>query len=157
MFPEGAEVFGFDQVLLPSLPDGNAPIVDEQIPTISPLQAAVGAATLSGSGVRPVPALVNAVNTPTAGWVLLPAEGDAVQAVSPEIALNRLSELMVPGENIWETSVSSKDNGQGISWFLGGTTPGSGSPPLALALVLEEANPELARELGQQILEASFP
>jgi cell division protein FtsW (lipid II flippase) len=157
LFSEGVEVFGFDQVLLPSLPDGSAPVVDEHTPTLSPLQAAVGAATLSEGGVRPIPALINAVNTPTAGWVLLPAEGDAVQAVSPEIAAKRLSKLKVPGENFWESAVSSEVDGQGVSWFLGGTTPDSGSPPIALALVLEEANPELARELGRQILEASFP
>ncbi len=65
---------------------------------------------------------------------------------------------MMPGKNYWETTVSSTDDaGKGISWFLGGTAPGSGSVPLALALVLEDDNPGLAEEIGGQILEASIP
>jgi hypothetical protein len=158
LFPEGAEVYNFNQELLPSLPGGNTDLADEQFTVLSPLQAAVGAATLSGSGIRPAPILISAVNTPTAGWVLLPLASEAVQVVSPDSTVNRLKMLTVPGENFWETTTSTQDDdGTGITWFLGGTAPSSETTPLALALVLEETNPELAKVLGEEILGAAIP
>jgi hypothetical protein len=44
-----------------------------QTVVISPLQAALAAAALSHSGIRPAPRLVMSVKTPMQGWVVLPA------------------------------------------------------------------------------------
>ena len=158
LFPEGAQLDGLGQVVLSSLPDGGESADGEQASTLSPLQAAVGAATLSAGGFRPAPTLISAVNTPAAGWVLLPAEGSPEQVISSEAVTALLDGLSVPDKPLWGTALSSQaDTEEGVSWFLGGTMPGSNVAPYALALVLEEDTPELAHDLGLQFLESLTP
>jgi hypothetical protein len=99
------------------------------------------------------------VNAPAAGWVLLPADGKPEQLISPDEVTNLLDGLSMQNELLWGTALPSdnEDNQQGVTWFLGGTKPDSTAAPYALALVLEEDNPELARSLGEQFLAGLIP
>jgi cell division protein FtsW (lipid II flippase) len=158
LFPEGLPTYKLDQEIQIHLPTGAPPSPDDAQPALSPLQVALGASTVSGGGVRPVPQLVSAVDTPLAGWVLLPAQGSAAQVLSPETARDRLGSLSAGNSNNWETiQTASKDGESKTTWYVGGTIPNGSSTPLVLALVLEENNPELAAQIGRRILATQSP
>jgi cell division protein FtsW (lipid II flippase) len=158
LFPEGLSAFGLDQPLSLRLPAGDPPADDDSPAALSPLQIALVAGALSNNGLRPVPLLVSAVNTPSAGWVLLPPLGTPVQAISSDTALSRVNSLELPNARSWDhTQVVQPEAGQPVTWFVGGTQPGWSGTPLALTLVLEENDPEAAQEIGRQILTAAAP
>jgi cell division protein FtsI/penicillin-binding protein 2 len=82
-----------------SVPELRLPVSDLSIGEnniqVSPLQMALATATLSAEGVRPVPRLAMAVNTPTNGWVVLPGLGESVTAFTPEMASQAVEPLLV--------------------------------------------------------------
>ena len=122
---------------------------------VTPLQMALAAATLSGNGDRPSPTLTQAVLTPHQGWVILPAS-ESKPALSPDIVEETVMELTNPGSPLW-SSLGNAITEQGeITWYLSGTLPGWKDTPLALALVLEEDNPLLARQIGNKLLESTL-
>lgn len=158
IFPEGLSTYGLDQSIPLQLPVGNPPSPEDSQHTLSPLQVALAASTLSADGVRLTPKLINAVNSPLAGWILLPTEGSATKVLSPEIASARLESLTPPNTNIWETIVTNTSNTTTqTTWYVGGTHPNASGLPLVLALVLEENNPQLAANIGRQILANPSP
>lgn len=97
-----------------------------------------------------------AVNTPQQGWVILPTSDHPVQAIPIDQAESAALTLSVNNEPLWQ-SVGSAQNGPGkvVTWYIGGTLPGWKGAPIAAAVVLEESNPELARTIGQSLLEAT--
>ena len=158
LFPEGLAAYGLEEPLALRLPAGEPVTGDDSQTALSPLQAALIAGALSNNGQRAAPMLVSAVNTPTAGWVLLPALGTSVEALSPETAAARVSSMEQPSARTWDhTQVVQPDTGQPVTWFVGGTQPGWSGTPLALALVLEEDDPAAAQEIGRQILTNAAP
>ena len=127
---------------------------------VSPLQMSLAAAALSNQGERPVPRLVSAVNTPQAGWVILPSEEEAEMLLSSEAANAAAEQLVIPGTPFW-MSVARVPNGTDpgapvFTWVTGGTTSAWPGSPLALAFVLEEDNPALAFDIGLQLLKATI-
>jgi cell division protein FtsI/penicillin-binding protein 2 len=127
---------------------------------ISPLQMSLAAAALSNQGKRPAPRLARAVNTPQAGWVILPDQAGSETIFSAEAAQAAVEQLAIPGKPIW-ISVARVPDGSGpdapiFTWVIGGTTSAWPGSPLALAFVLEEDDPELAYEIGLQLLEATL-
>jgi cell division protein FtsW (lipid II flippase) len=124
---------------------------------LSPLQAALAAATLSNQGTWPAPSLVTAVNTPQAGWVLLPPvdqSNPALPAISSRTVTTGLS---LEGQMYWQASaVAPNGSGKWVTWYLAGTTPEWKGDPLALALLLENKDPATASEIGHSILEAAM-
>jgi hypothetical protein len=120
----------------------------------------LAAAALSNQGERPVPRLVSAVNTPQAGWVILPSNEKAETIFSPEAANAAAEQLVIPGTPFW-MSVARVPNGTDpeapvFTWVTGGTTSAWPGSPLALAFVLEEDNPALAYDIGLQLLGATI-
>ncbi|PWB53497.1 MAG: hypothetical protein C3F13_08765 [Anaerolineales bacterium] len=132
----------------------------------SPLQMALAAATLSNHGERPAPRLVMAVDTPLSGWITLPLTSQAVQALS-EISVNRtvggavsedlpIWQLVTSIKNTPSASTSTDQGSLGSSWYLGGTSLEWSGAPLALAVVIEENNPQLARQIGHSLLQTAI-
>lgn len=151
LYPPGLEAFGLDQISPPYLP--GAEVLTPVEAELSPLQAALIAATLSAQGKRPAPVIVSAVNTPASGWVLLPVEAKPLQAIPPDQVEARLESLASETSNIWETvAVVPKQDNQAVTWYVAGTTPGWSGTPLALVLVLEDGDPEGAAQIGRRIL-----
>jgi cell division protein FtsW (lipid II flippase) len=158
LFPEGLVAYGLDQDIPIHLPTGAPPSPEDPQPALSPLQVALAASTLGAGGVRPAPQLVSAVNTPLAGWVLFPAQSSVIDVLSQETASSRISSLSASNPNIWETiQTASKDSVSETTWYVGGTTSNVKGIPLVLSLVLEENNPDLAAEIGRQILATQNP
>lgn len=124
---------------------------------VSPLQAALAAATLSDLGTWPAPKLVTAVNTPQSGWVLLPPLDKPNPALSADSSEAVATGLSVEGQAYWQVSaVAPNGSGKWVTWYLAGTSPGWKNDPLALALLLEENDPATAIEIGHSILNAAM-
>jgi len=153
LFLEGYEAYGFDHAANSEVLSSGLDLTDEPQSVLSPLQAALGAATLSAGGLRPALTLVSAVNTPSAGWVLLPVSQEPEQAIPAGAAADRIETLTQPADQFWSYSTSSKgSNGKGVTWYVSGSLPGATRTPLALALVLEADDLPLAQQIGRQIL-----
>jgi membrane peptidoglycan carboxypeptidase len=123
----------------------------------------LAAATLSNGGEMPAPRLMVAVNTPQSGWVMVPPTADTRQVFSPEAANNTAYALSDVNHSFWRVVSAGVEGSQapteampGSSWFLGGTLPDWGGVPLAVAVLLEEYNPQRALEMGESMLQAAM-
>jgi len=52
----------------------------------------------------------------------------------------------------WKHIGQTKEDKSSFTWFIGGTAPNRQAAPLALVVVLEEANPRLAEHIGEELL-----
>lgn len=124
---------------------------------ISPLQAAWLATSLSNQGLSPSPVLVNAVDLPDAGWVLLSPQSQPIQVFSENSMMEIVQELALPEQNIWITSSTKTINQtQSFTWVIGGTLPVWSGQSLILSLLLEESNQALAEQIAQKILQIAM-
>jgi hypothetical protein len=118
---------------------------------------ALAAATLSNRGVRPNPLLVTAVNTPQSGWVVLSTitePGEVFSAQVTQATIGKLADTALP---IWHITACVHENtSEGICWYLAGTLDIWAGTPFALAVVLENPDPELVTAIGQTILESTL-
>jgi cell division protein FtsW (lipid II flippase) len=124
----------------------------EQPVRLSPLQAALAAAALSQNGLRPPPRLAMAVKTPSEGWVVLPPLSEAVQALPANVAASVAQALMVKNQPFWQWSGLAGQTNKLVSWSLAGTLPDWQGTPLAVAVLLENADQQWAAYIGQQLL-----
>jgi cell division protein FtsW (lipid II flippase) len=119
--------------------------------TISPMQMALAAASLSNQGVMPSPRLVLGVKTNPGGWSMLPAENTPLQQVfTSQSTAQTIQTLAQANQKIWRSlglAQSGKD--KVATWYIGGTLPGWQGAPLAVVVLLEENNPVLADQIGQ--------
>ncbi|MCA1953675.1 MAG: FtsW/RodA/SpoVE family cell cycle protein [Anaerolinea sp.] len=155
------EQIGFSQ--MPALPLPSSPPTQPDknaLPTLSalgqdglritPLQMALAASALNQQGNRPAPRLGLAVNTPTQGWIVF-----SNQQPQPSLPANgivrTLPLLAANGLPIWEISANALgDEQQPIAWYLSGVQPSWQGTPLTLVIVLEDARPLQAAQLGHQ-------
>jgi cell division protein FtsW (lipid II flippase) len=147
------ETFGFDRAPLLRMQVAE-PTTDEQGNDlhVSPLQAALAAAALSNHGSIPAPRLAMAVNTPNAGWVVLPASGTPFEAIPAEAADAAAQALQVNGENYWAHIGQAESEESPVTWFVTGTLPNWQASPLVVVVLLEENNTRLAQHIGQELL-----
>lgn len=125
--------------------------------SVSPLQMALAAATISSSGERPAPRLAAAVNTPAAGWVILPPLEESIQVFSPTLVDAVAESLAAEGLPIWQILATTPNGSLGnITWYIAGTQPSWNGTKLSLAILLEEDNPELAEVIGRAMLQAAL-
>jgi cell division protein FtsW (lipid II flippase) len=123
---------------------------------VSPLQMVLATATLSSDGIRPAPRLAMAVDTPTQGWVILPALSESVTVFASASAADAAQGLMVGGQPLWQWNARATQGNQTFSWSLGGTLPKGQGSPLAVVVLLEENNPNWASHIVQSLLEAAL-
>jgi hypothetical protein len=97
------------------------------------------------------------VNTPTEGWLNLPAQGNKVTVFTPEVAQSNMQALALEDKFIWQTmEVTPNGSGRFASWYVAGTLPNWSSTPLAIVVLLEENNPALAEQIGLIVLEKAM-
>jgi cell division protein FtsW (lipid II flippase) len=121
---------------------------------ISPAQLIRAAAAISNNGTCPAGQLVMAVNTPTQGWIILPALGQPAQCLPAEDVEKLLKEET---GSFWSYASSwESESDSAVAWFIGGTTPGWQGTPLAVVVVLENNNHLQARDIGLSVLEAAI-
>jgi hypothetical protein len=119
--------------------------------SVSPLQMALAASVLSAGGKLPQPVLASAVQTPNQGWVILPV-GPSTQVFSASSAAAAASALAQPGEFFWQTLARTELSTGTLTWYLAGTLPRWQGTPLAVAVIVEEDDLELAQKIGQSLL-----
>jgi len=122
---------------------------------VTPLQMALAAATLSSGGILPAPRLANAVETPTQGWVILPA-GSPVNTVGSNGTVQAARMLARSDSPVWEAYGIGSSEKTTVTWYLAGTLPDWQGTPLALVVVLEENNPKTAGEIGFTVFQAAL-
>ena len=147
------KVFGFyssPPLQLPVAPISSE--ADTAIRRVSPLQMALATAALSNHGILPAPRIAMAVKTPSEGWIPLPALGSSFEVIPAPAADIAATDYLIQDELFWRHTGRAEENDQAFTWFIGGTPPNRRAAPLALVLVLEEANPRLAGRIGEQIL-----
>ena len=135
-----------------ALSDEKLAAIGQDAILVSPLHMALAAASMSAKGIRPAPSFSVAVNTPQQGWVILPV-GERSTVFRANAVNEAAGILPMAGLPAWETVASARQNGNTITWYLAGTTPGWRGVPLALAVVLEKDDPQLAAEIGSSLLD----
>lgn len=149
--------------LVPATASLNRPITDPILASlgqsdikVSPLQIALAVAQVNNSGDRPSPRLALAVDTPHQGWVVLPG----APSTSTDLALAVPDDLRLPGHQglpTWEAvGQATTDDGQTITWYISATLESWPGTPLAMALVLEEDNPDLAIQIGRDMMRTAI-
>ena len=123
---------------------------------ISPLQLTLAYAPLSNIGIRPAPRIALAVDTPSQGWVILPANGDPLQVLTEASAHLAAESLQVSDQPFWRFGARSSDKEKSFTWFIGGTLPDWQGTPLTLVVLLEEDNAALAKSIGEALLNSAL-
>ena len=129
---------------------------------------ALAAASLSNGGEWIPLRLAMGVENPQGGWVMLPVSGKPQPALLAQTATNTAEALGLTGTPIWQvvagveksTSSTGRTSGEasGYTWYLGGTLSEWKGAPLAIAVLLEENNPQVAQEIGRSMLQnAMYP
>jgi hypothetical protein len=122
---------------------------------ISPLQMAIAAATLSNGGVRPHPRIALAVNTPSEGWVVLPALGQPQTVFSAEAAASAATHYGVAGTARWQWRTTAASPRQVLTWYIAGTIPGWQGTPLVAVVLLEDGDVGAATQIGAALMLAA--
>lgn len=137
------------------LNDPSATVMADGNFRVTPLQMALAASTLTNQGEKPVPRLAVAVKTPHQGWVVLPS--GIPDKVLPASGIgDSISALAGIGNPIWFTTARAASTSGRFTWFVGGTIPSWRGSPLAIALVLEEDNPDFAESIGKSVLQSAM-
>ena len=153
------EAFGFQRV--PEIRiQVAAPIADAALENfhVTPLQVALACAALSHDGIAPAPRIATAVNTPSDGWVILPALGSPREAVPATAAAVAADSFIQEGKNYWSHIGQATEKDTSVTWFLAGTPSNWQASPLVVVVLLEDNNSGLAEYIGQELLvDAMYP
>lgn len=123
---------------------------------VSPLQMALAVSALSVEGQLPAPRIALAINTPTTGWVVLPPLDRPVEAVSSFGAQRAADALSQTFQPYWYTLANAQNGDKTLTWYLAATLPQWNGSPLALAILLEEDDPQLARQIGDRLMQQAL-
>ncbi len=128
---------------------------EDQI-TISPYQMALAAASLTAQGKMPAPILTSSVNLPQKGWTILKTPDKPSQVFTSDQATSTINSLAITGFPGWQSiGTAITANGEKITWYIGGTLPTWQGTPIAISVLLEQDNPQLAQEIGQALILAT--
>lgn len=122
--------------------------------SVSPLQLALAAAMISGSGTRPTPRIATAIQMPQQGWVTLsgsPRPASSLIRSTAEAAAHQMHTGSLP---VWHSVAAAKSGEKEVYWYVGGTLPGWQGTPLALAILLEESTASKTLEVGNMLMQA---
>ena len=122
---------------------------------VSPLQMALAASVLSNGGDLPSPRLAITVLTPHQGSVVLPTDLPIPVDWAQDL-LNDLRALGAEDLPIWRTVSRTRVGQSVVTWYVGGTLPNWGGTPLAVSVLIEADNPNLALEVGDQLLASAL-
>ncbi len=124
--------------------------------TVSPLQIAQAAATLSGEGEMPPVELGLAVKTTSQGWVVLAPQSAPSDVFNANAAQATAQNLIAAQKPYWESLGKSRSARSAVTWYLAGTPPGWQGTPLVTVILLEEDNSVYAQLAGRSLIEAAL-
>jgi len=147
------KAFGFYQTPQIQLPTAPAHSEDDiAIMRVSPLQMALASTVFSNHGLIPAPRIAMAVNTPSEGWISLPALGMPIEALQAPAADEAASSYLVENQTYWQHIGHAQEDRSSFTWFIGGTSPNWQATPLVIVVLLEEDDLRLAQRIGQELL-----
>ncbi len=118
---------------------------------VSPLQMALAATTLNPQGKIPAVRIASAADSPLQGWLVLP--GPAAPVLPILSSRNDTAKLLQINDlPIWEITATAHTAQGKITWYLGGTISDWKGAPLAIAIVLENDDPNYAQKIGEEML-----
>jgi membrane peptidoglycan carboxypeptidase len=119
---------------------------------LSPLQMALGAATLNNNGELIKPEYIIEIKNPEGEWEKNISVGGRKTIFSGIIARTVIDSMIDENLPIWHlTSVATTDDGSQVTWFVGGTTTAAEGNYVAV-VVIEEKNKQLANMVGKSLL-----
>jgi cell division protein FtsW (lipid II flippase) len=122
---------------------------------LTPVQIAYLAAAISNGGELPAPNLVQAVKTAEGNWEIIQPLQAPEQIFSEQEAAAISSANQLTGTDLWHVSAAAGDSTDTpVTWYAGGSSPDWQGRRLALAVLLEEDDPEGAAAMGQSLLQA---
>ncbi len=125
--------------------------------TITPLQMALAASSITNNGTRPGPRIVNAYLSPSGAWETIPKLSTSKEVLSPGIATEVSNVLQVAGESYWKGSALLESSDEKlISWWVAGTTSAWPGQPITVVVLLESADQAKAEEIGISLLNSSI-
>lgn len=120
---------------------------------ISPIQMAIAASALSNEGNLPEPRMVNAHQIADGSWNTFPSYSENSQ-VQSLVFTPQLTELFTnPDGSFWEITSFVMNEGEPITWFIGGTPADWQGDPFVVVIVLEADAPQLAASIGKTLIE----
>jgi cell division protein FtsW (lipid II flippase) len=119
---------------------------------VSPLQVALAASAISGSGSIPAPRITLSVNTPQEGWLVLPAPGTPAEVLEVSQANEAAKSFTEPGKNYWSHIGRAQSDESAVTWFVAGTPPNWQATPLVVVVALEEDNERIAQWIGEELI-----
>jgi len=126
--------------------------------TVSPLQMALVAATITNDGTQPLPKLANSYQDENGAWVPLNQSTSQQKVLEPTIAQRIRERLAAEKQAIWyQLGHARLADDQPLTWYIGGTTPDWTGTPLAIAIALESSQPALVQQIGSQLLNPANP
>jgi cell division protein FtsW (lipid II flippase) len=128
--------------------------VPEKRTESTPLEISLAAASISNMGKLPAPILVQFMENEKEGWTLLPTMSSPAEMVTAYEAARIQQNLILNDGLKWGYSHTPDEDT--ITWYIGGTTLEWKGLPLAIALVIEEADLRLAEDIGGSLLNAAM-
>jgi len=126
--------------------------------TVSPLQMALAAATLTNEGKQPAPKLANSYQDENGNWVAFAQSTSQQKVLDSTVALRVRERLSAEKQAIWyQIGHATMADGEPLTWYIGGTTPEWTGTPLAIAIAIEGSQPALALQIGSALLNPAAP
>ncbi len=118
--------------------------------TISPLQAARAYAAFANGGVIPPLRIVDGIRSPEGVWQRIEPLDTPVRVLPPEVAGDMLESTRGAGQEMSEASAMAivGPEGEVLAWYLAAST----QPARVVVVALEAERPEVAQNIGRQIL-----
>jgi cell division protein FtsW (lipid II flippase) len=151
------KMLGFFQQPQVNLPVGSAPVPAniEQL-RISPLQAALAAATLANEGLKSEGQIVSGIKPQNSDWIILSPQNNSVQIFSSSTVEKVTENALVAMQPYWRIVSEDISPTSGIAWFIGGTPSGWQGTPLIAVVALENGDTEMADFIGQGLLKSAL-
>ncbi len=125
---------------------------------VTPLQMALMASTLTNSGLQPTPKMVNSYQSANGAWVAFGGNTSAVEVFSADLAFQLRNQFLAESQPIWYLNGhAALENGEMLTWYIGGSTPQWVGVPLAIAVAIEGSEPTLSQQIGSQLLNPVTP
>jgi len=126
---------------------------------ISPLQLALAAATINNHGQQPAARIAISADSLTNGSHNLHPLGVEYQVFDRNTANAILEEYTIEELNIWQAvSVIKLENGQELTWFVGGTGKDFLGRKITIVILIEKIDPSWVIEIGQHLLmQTAYP
>lgn len=134
--------------------DPTALVLGQSNLSVSPLQVALAAAMISGSGSRPTPRIATAIQSPQQGWITLSGSPRPTSTLIRSTADAAAQQMQAGSLPVWHSVSAAKSGEKEVYWYVGGTLPGWQGTPLAMAILLEESTASKTLEIGSMLMQA---